>query len=634
MVHDSAPAGASNLDGTLVADKYQILQAVASGGMGTVYRARHLQLDRDVAIKLMHARHFDNREYMARFRLEAQKAAGLEHPGIVEVRDFGEDEALGPYLEMELLTGFSLRELLQAVGPLPIDVVVHCIGECLAALHYAHGKGILHRDLKPANLFVARVGDTFQTKILDFGLAKAMLGDTSATSSETLTKTGVVLGTLTYMSPEHFADFKSVDQRTDLYSLAASAYELLTGRPVVSGTSFIECVDKVSRGLHRQHPAELRPSISPEQDAVIARALRVSRDERFADAEAMRVALSACARDPDEALMTLERLVVVDGALSMPRQTVPDASSEGIGFHLDAGDDDPTLLGRPVFDEDDAPTTVAASPTELEGVTVHVAPSLRPTPPSPHQEELAQAAALETLPGRPLRRRRRIPQTLWGAPIWFWAAALGLVIVLVSIVLARRAPDGAVPVGVAPHVAGTDGASAGPATHPVEHPAHQAVAIGVVGGPSDTSPGLTTPGVGDDVAPAAADTVAPGGASEHTASQIQGGQGVGPDVSGDERVDGDASQDAMSDRRPTPRRTEQETRPAAAPTATLDVNTIPSARVFLDGRDTGQRTPLRGLSVSPGRHVVELRVGTTSHRYPVVASPGESVRLFRVLPTE
>ena len=91
MAHDPVEPGASTLQGTLVADKYQILGAVASGGMGTVYRARHLHLDRDVAIKLMHARHFDNREYMARFRLEAQKAAGLEHPGIVEVRDFGED---------------------------------------------------------------------------------------------------------------------------------------------------------------------------------------------------------------------------------------------------------------------------------------------------------------------------------------------------------------------------------------------------------------------------------------------------------------------------------------------------------------------------------------------------------------
>ena len=226
MAHDPVEPGASTLQGTLVADKYQILGAVASGGMGTVYRARHLHLDRDVAIKLMHARHFDNREYMARFRLEAQKAAGLEHPGIVEVRDFGEDAVLGPYLEMELLSGFSLRELLQAVGPLPIEVVVHCIAECLDALHYAHGKGILHRDLKPANLFVARVGDGFQTKILDFGLAKAILGDSSGAGHETLTKTGVVLGTLTYMSPEHFADFKSVDQRTDLYSLPSVRVEL------------------------------------------------------------------------------------------------------------------------------------------------------------------------------------------------------------------------------------------------------------------------------------------------------------------------------------------------------------------------------------------------------------------------
>lgn len=635
MAQDSVEPGASTLNGTLVADKYQILEAVASGGMGTVYRARHLQLDRDVAIKLMHARHFDNREYMARFRLEAQKAAGLEHPGIVEVRDFGEDPVLGPYLEMELLSGFSLRELLQAVGPLPIEVVVHCIGECLAALHYAHGKGILHRDLKPANLFVARVGDSFQTKILDFGLAKAMLGDSSATAQETLTKTGVVLGTLTYMSPEHFADFKSVDRRTDLYSLAASAYELLTGRPVVSGHSFIECVDKVSRGLHRQHPAELRPAISHELDAVIARALRVSPDDRFEDAEAMRVALAACVRDPGEAHRTLQRLVVVEDALSKPRhRPTPDQlADDALGFRMEVGDDDPTLMGRPVFDDDDAPTTIAASPVELEGLTVHVSDSLRPAAAGLEGDLLAQPtstappAALVTLPGRPARRRR-IPGTLGGAPIWFWAAALGLVIVLVSIVLARRAPPTASP--PPPAVAGQGSASQAPST--ADDTVLVAPADGEGASLQPNAPEGAARGATDDEAagdePALDGTSAEGGSAP---VHVQEGSPTGPSA-------GPAAADAPRRVRGRPPETDEaaEGTVGAGEVAatTLDINTIPAARVFLDGEDTGRRTPVRGLRVSPGRHVVELRVGATSHRYPVVALPGESVRLFRVLPTE
>lgn len=613
MAHDPVEPGASTLQGTLVADKYQILGAVASGGMGTVYRARHLHLDRDVAIKLMHARHFDNREYMARFRLEAQKAAGLEHPGIVEVRDFGEDPVLGPYLEMELLEGFSLRELLQAVGPLPIEVVVHCIAECLDALHYAHGKGILHRDLKPANLFVARVGDGFQTKILDFGLAKAILGDSSGAGHETLTKTGVVLGTLTYMSPEHFADFKSVDQRTDLYSLAASAYELLTGRPVVSGTSFIECVDKVSRGLHRQHPAELRPAVPAELDAVIARALRVDPRERFADAEAMRVALLACVRDPGEAQRTLRRLIVVEDALAKPRHrpTPADQSDDALGFRMEATDDDPTLMGRPVFDEDDAPTTIAASPLELAGVTVHVSDSMKPAaaPPAVFSAlDTPPAAALETLPGRPPSpaRRRGIPSTLWGAPIWFWAAALGLVIILVAIVLARRPPAQAPP-GVA-----LPPTSAEPASQPA--PLGEA--------PEEGSPGAAQlPGEAAAL-PSATEVAVLGDEAQGDIAPTPGSETVLARRARGTRSADDENADSTT------------TTPAAGGATTLDINTIPAARVFLDGVDTGRRTPIRGLAVTPGRHVVELRVGDTSHRYPVVASPGESVRLFRVLPTD
>ncbi|MBK6578210.1 MAG: serine/threonine protein kinase [Sandaracinaceae bacterium] len=615
MAHDPVEPGASTLQGTLVADKYQILGAVASGGMGTVYRARHLHLDRDVAIKLMHARHFDNREYMARFRLEAQKAAGLEHPGIVEVRDFGEDAVLGPYLEMELLSGFSLRELLQAVGPLPIEVVVHCIAECLDALHYAHGKGILHRDLKPANLFVARVGDGFQTKILDFGLAKAILGDSSGAGHETLTKTGVVLGTLTYMSPEHFADFKSVDQRTDLYSLAASAYELLTGRPVVSGTSFIECVDKVSRGLHRQHPAELRPAVSPELDAVIARALRVDPRERFADAEAMRVALLACVRDPGEAQRTLRRLIVVEDALAKPRHrpTPSEQSDDALGFRMEATDDDPTVMGKPVFDDDDAPTTIAASPLELAGVTVLVSDSLKPGAPLPapfSALDTPPASALETLPGRPLSpaRRRGIPSTLWGAPIWFWAAALGLVIILVAIVLARR-PAAQQPAITPPPAPPAQAGGATQAPGPLE-------------GESPAAAHGTTPPAEDATDATAAGQSAQGDHPQGDVAPTNGSETVVARRTREARAPGDDTADSTT------------TAPAAGGATTLDINTIPAARVFLDGVDTGRRTPIRGLVVTPGRHVVELRVGDTSHRYPVVASPGESVRLFRVLPTD
>ncbi|MBK6810278.1 MAG: hypothetical protein IPG81_15575 [Sandaracinaceae bacterium] len=159
----------------------------------------------------------------------------------------------------------------------------------------------------------------------------------------------------------------------------------------------------------------------------------------------MRVALLACVRDPGEAQRTLRRLIVVEDALAKPRHrpTPSEQSDDALGFRMEATDDDPTVMGKPVFDDDDAPTTIAASPLELAGVTVLVSDSLKPGAPQPapfSALDTPPASALETLPGRPLSpaRRRGIPSTLWGAPIWFWAAALGLVIILVAIVLARR----------------------------------------------------------------------------------------------------------------------------------------------------------------------------------------------------
>ena len=241
----------------------------------------------------------------------------------------------------------------------------------------------------------------------------------------------------------------------------------------------------------------------------------------------------------------------------------------------------------------DAPTTIAASPLELAGVTVHVSDSLRPQalPPVTIAGVGAPSlAALETMPGRPAApaKRRRIPNTLWGAPIWFWAAVAGLVIGLVAIVLARRPAHGAQLASPPPT------STADPVTPlPAEH---------VPAVPYDTrTPEL----VGEElVADEGAALIAEPAEAEHE-------QGRRPS-------DGDGTGESMA---------------AAAGPTTLDINTIPAARVFLDGQDTGQRTPIRGLEVTPGRHVVELRVGDASHRYPVVAAPGESVRLFRVLPT-
>jgi hypothetical protein len=269
---------------------------------------------------------------------------------------------------------------------------------------------------------------------------------------------------------------------------------------------------------------------------------------------------------------------------------------------MEAADDDPTLMGKPVFDEDDAPTTIAASPLELAGVTVLVSDSMKPVAPQPapfSALDTPPASALETLPGRPHSpaRRRGIPSTLGGAPIWFWAAALGLVIILVAIVLARRpaAQQPVITVPPAPLAPVGESPAAAAVPEPPTEDGTDATGAGV------TEQGDDPPG-----------DVAPTNGSETVLARRPRGP----------RAPGEGEPDSTT------------TSPAAGGATTLDINTIPAARVFLDGVDTGRRTPIRGLVVTPGRHVVELRVGDTSHRYPVVASPGESVRLFRVLPTD
>jgi serine/threonine-protein kinase len=190
--------------------KYRILERVGRGGMGTVFKARDPVLDRLVALKVISSESDATDELKARFYREAQACAKLNHPNIVVVHDLGEADGQ-LYIVMEFLEGAELKHLIAERRPLSVEQKLGLMTQICDGLHYAHQNGIIHRDIKPGNIFVLRSG---QVKILDFGIARIAAG-----SDPGLTRTGLIMGTLRYMSPEQARG--RVDQRSDIFSVGA-----------------------------------------------------------------------------------------------------------------------------------------------------------------------------------------------------------------------------------------------------------------------------------------------------------------------------------------------------------------------------------------------------------------------------
>ena len=203
--------------------RYALVERIATGGMGEVWRGMDQILGRPVAIKMLSAMHADDEQFRARFRAEARYASSLSHPGITRVFDYGEHSPLGgPYLVMELVDGQPLSEILERYGRLDPNVVLDIVAQAARALDTAHQAGIVHRDIKPGNLLIMADGTT---KITDFGIAKA-----NSLQAVNLTATGIVMGTALYVSPEQ-ATGSPLAGSSDVYSLGVVAYECLSGEP-------------------------------------------------------------------------------------------------------------------------------------------------------------------------------------------------------------------------------------------------------------------------------------------------------------------------------------------------------------------------------------------------------------------
>jgi serine/threonine protein kinase len=219
--------------GTVVDGRYQVLDVLGEGGMGTVYRVRHAMLEREFALKALKRNLAQDTRLCLRFLHEARAAARVRHPAVVEITDFGQLISGQPYFIMELLMGKLLSQVIHESGPLPTSRVARILGQIAEALQAAHEAGVVHRDLKPANVCLLEDGcETDRVKVLDFGLAQV-----AGTSK--LTLKGVAFGTPHYMSPEQ-AMGGPIDHRADVYTLGVVAYQMLTGRVPFDSDSSME----------------------------------------------------------------------------------------------------------------------------------------------------------------------------------------------------------------------------------------------------------------------------------------------------------------------------------------------------------------------------------------------------------
>jgi eukaryotic-like serine/threonine-protein kinase len=268
-------------EGEVLAGKYRIERVLGQGGMGVVVAAMHLQLNQRVAIKLL--LEGATAEVVERFQREARAAVRLKCQHVARVIDVGELPNGAPYMVMEYLEGNDLSQIVRASGALSVhDAVLYLLHAC-EAIGEAHSIGIVHRDLKPANLFLTRAADGSSTvKVLDFGISKTADAESSEGEGMSLTKTTAVLGSPLYMSPEQMKSARLADARSDIWSLGAILYEVLTGGVPFNAMTFTELVLMVNMETPRSI-ATIRNDVAPGLEAAVLKCLEKKPDNRFAN---------------------------------------------------------------------------------------------------------------------------------------------------------------------------------------------------------------------------------------------------------------------------------------------------------------------------------------------------------------
>jgi serine/threonine protein kinase len=324
--------------------RYEIIGELGQGAMGLVYKAKDPLIDRPLAIKTISlnlAIEDDKVEYEARFYQEAKAAGRLSHPNIVTIYDVGKNGDVA-YIAMEFLQGRELRDVLNEYPLLPIDQVLDIVVQVAQGLAYAHEHGIVHRDVKPANIMVVRDG---HVKITDFGIARMA-------SASVRTQTGMVLGSPKYMSPEQVLG-KSIDQRSDIFSLGVMLYEMLTGQqPFVGDT--INAIMFQTINTVPPSPSALNPAVPAMLNFIVAKALAKNPDDRYRDAgefaNDLRACLDTVPRSAARVDLRRSRLRQPDAQLTAPIHMIR---------HGEAGAEDAEEFGKTLKITRPSPDTIA-----------------------------------------------------------------------------------------------------------------------------------------------------------------------------------------------------------------------------------------------------------------------------------
>jgi serine/threonine protein kinase len=356
--------------GTVLDEKYELLEMIGQGGMGAVWRAWHLGLNSAVALKLMSPELIAQPEALQRFTREAQAAARLRSPHVVQILDHGVDRRTNePFIVMELLEGQSLSARIRQRGGLAPRETSKIIAQVAVALTLAHAEGIVHRDLKPENIFLVKHGKEEIAKVLDFGIAKST---SQLAGTQAQTATGSALGTPYYMSPEQIDNAKGVDHRSDLWSLVVIACECLTGKRPFQADSVLSLAVKICKG--ESTPPSILGRVPEGFDEWFARGTALHRDRRFQTANELSESLQelfeqappSSARPPLEvrwlwpATLMVAALVVGSTVWLLTRST-------GETF-------------------DSAPTSASPAPPKVEGAILRVEPAPDPKPSVPTTE--------------------------------------------------------------------------------------------------------------------------------------------------------------------------------------------------------------------------------------------------------
>jgi hypothetical protein len=271
---------------------YRLKARIGGGGSGEVWLARQDPLGRSVALKVLKERGATDDESIRRFEREARAASQLKHPNTIRIFDFGVSDDGVLYIAMELLEGLDVDTLVELSGPLPKERVIHLARQACGSLAEAHDAGIVHRDIKPANLFVTHAGDDEDfLKLLDFGVARMVEAPSEVSS---LTESGILFGTPAYMSPE-VCSGEPADARSDIYSLGAALYFMVTGTPLFPNRSFGDTVMSHVSKVPERPSVRLGTPVAHDLEAIIMRCLEKWRDARYSSARELDDALAACA---------------------------------------------------------------------------------------------------------------------------------------------------------------------------------------------------------------------------------------------------------------------------------------------------------------------------------------------------